>query len=70
MVVHRMYQEAGSYRALQRNLWPEHSSSGGHRFYWLRDVVEQMEGQPRTRPTVTVIFSDKKRSAQKSDAQS
>ena len=70
MMVHRMYQEAGSYRALQRNLWPEHSSSGGHRFYWLRDVVEQMEGQPRTRPTVTVIFSDKKRSAQKSDAQS
>ncbi|RUA16340.1 MAG: hypothetical protein DSY55_04345 [Clostridia bacterium] len=63
-LVYSQYKEAGSLRALQRTLWPDIPSSGGHRFYWLRDIVEQMERKPRTRPTVTVIFPEKKKRQQ------
>ncbi len=59
LVVLKLYQEAGSFRSLQRQLWPD-IAAGGHRFYWLRDIVEQMEDRPRTRPIVTVL-KDKQR---------
>jgi hypothetical protein len=68
-VVYQQYKQAGSIKGLQRRLWPT-VTPGGHRFYWIRDIIEQFENRERSRPTVTVIFPDKKRSDQKSDAQS
>jgi len=63
-LIYRLYQQHKAIKTLQRRLWPD-ISTGGYRFYWLRDIIEQMEGRPRSRPTVTVIFpeEEKKRSS-------
>ncbi len=56
-VVYREYQRAGSIKGLQRQLWPG-VTPGGHRFYWIRDIIEQFEDRERSRPTVNVLFPD------------
>ena len=63
-LIYRLYKQHKAIKTLQRRLWPD-ISTGGYRFYWLRDIIEQMEGRPRSRPTVTVIFpeEEKKRSS-------
>ena len=61
-IVYREYKKAGSIKGLQRQLWPD-ITPGGHRFYWIRDIIEQFENRERSRPTVNVLFpaSNKKR---------
>ncbi len=61
-LIYRLYQQHRAIKTLQRRLWPD-VSTGGYRFYWLRDIIEQMEDRPRSRPTVTVIFPEKKHSS-------
>ena len=57
-VVYQQYQQAGSIKGLQRRLWPN-VTPGGHRFYWIRDIIEQFEERERSRPTVTVVSRPK-----------
>ena len=66
-IVYREYQRAGSIKGLQRRLWPG-VTPGGHRFYWIRDIIDQFENRERSRPTVNVLFpgsSSKKRKQQR-----
>ena len=54
MRVYRTYQELGSISKAQQALFPG-QTTGGHWFYWIRDIIEQVEGRRRQRPTVTIV---------------
>ena len=51
--VYMAYKRAGSYNGAQQKLFPG-QTTGGYWFYWIRDIVQQMEGKPRSRPMVTI----------------
>ena len=54
--VYRIYKGPGrrTLRQTQNILFPG-QQAGGHWFYWIRDIVEQMEDKGRTKPTVSII---------------
>ena len=56
--VYAAYKKAGSYNGAQQALFPDRAT-GGYWFYWIRDIVEQMEGRKRSRPTVRIVKSRK-----------
>ena len=63
MRVYQTYKKLGSINRTQQALFPG-QTTGGHWFYWIRDIVEQIEGKPRQQPMVRIVKkSDLKKAA-------